>query len=71
MSDLENPLQFLPLKDITAYEVALMLEAYADSQSGGHGWSITINDDIFFEKYPELRRHFYDVKNASTLGEKT
>ena len=64
MARLENRLAFIPSRDITAFELALIVE-----EAVGRGQGIYVNDDDVFKKYPELKRHFHDRDNASTLEE--
>jgi hypothetical protein len=64
MTVLENRLAFMPSKDITAFELALLVE-----EAVGRGQGIYVNDDDVFKRYPELRRHFHDRDNACTLEE--
>ncbi len=64
MAKLEYPLTFMPSRDITAFELALLME-----EALGKGNGIYVHNDDVFKKYPELKRHFHDRNNACTLGE--
>jgi len=64
MAILKNRLTFMPSRDITAFELALLVE-----EAVGRGQGIYVNDDDVFERYPELKRHFHDRDNARTLEE--
>ena len=71
MAKLERRLTYMPCKDITAYELAMLFEAYVDAISTGPAGTggLFIHDDCVFEKYPELKRHFHDLDSASHLEE--
>jgi len=64
VAELKNRLTFMPSRDITAFELALLFD-----EAIGKGKGIYVNDDDVFKKYPELERHFHDLDNASTLEE--
>jgi hypothetical protein len=64
MAKLKNRLTFMPSKDITAFELSLLVD-----EAIGRGQGIYVNDDDVFKKYPELKRHFHDRDNACTLEE--
>ena len=64
MAQLEHRLTFIPSRDITAFELALLVE-----EALGKGQGLYVNDDDVFKKYPELKRHFHDRDSACTLEE--
>ena len=64
MARLDNRLTFMPSKDITAFELALIVD-----EALGKGQGIHVVDDDVFKRYPELKRHFHDRDNACTLEE--